>query len=256
MVEIREYVSKFERRTDGDVPPEYPVSPEYPDGDGLPEYEPPPDYLDAGVPPERRFVAYADGTPQLMIEFFASDFHIYGPRALRIDEFLGNLRLATQEGILRNAVRLMAPEFPRRSTSVFSHASMICARTDGETVESSLDARLREALRPGAPDLESSFALIERWIPITTSYCSITVPTLGVTHWADIDGTPNARSGFGFASSPWEPWWTSDGLPKWTWSREESLAQLIMGLTTLSLIREDILAIAAFTIEQWRYRYV
>jgi hypothetical protein len=67
MIKIHEYISKHEQHRDKEAPT------------------------------EDRFVAYANGIPALMIEFFPIDFHIYGPRAPSLKEFFGNLRSAAEE---------------------------------------------------------------------------------------------------------------------------------------------------------------
>src|SRR5579862_440420 len=58
MIEIRKYVSRFQ------------PDPAHP------------------IPSEDRFVVYKQGLPTLMIEFFDTDFHIYGPQPLEPEQFL------------------------------------------------------------------------------------------------------------------------------------------------------------------------
>jgi hypothetical protein len=227
MVAIRKYVSKFESRIDEDVPTDH------------------------------RFVAYyPGGTPALMIEFSASDFQMYGPRALRVDEFVENIRSAiqTQPQILRPP---MGPGRFSRS-NLFSAATILCATNDGETSTWPLDRILGEA-PPGRESLghsEVSFDVIKSMISPTASYVSVTVPQLGLTHWADIDGTPNARSGFAFRSELFRSRYPSNLAEFGPFD----LHMPIMALTRLpaspdafSGLRfgpEDVIEIANFTVAQ------
>lgn len=219
MVEIRPYISKFKDRSDKEILPEY------------------------------RFVAYADGIPALMIEFFAADFHIYGPRGMQLDELLGNLRYATDE-VLRYVLPALPLEFP-----LFSGATMTCAGNDGEPSVWHLDGITWETDPPGNPfrNLESSFERVRRKIPAETSFLNITLPSLGFMHWGDIEGTPNARSGFGFGSRMDYPWAFHPGRPL---SQRSVLTNVIKSLSSMPLEREDLLAIAEFAIRNQRDRYV
>jgi hypothetical protein len=218
-MEIREYISKFEGATNQETPREY------------------------------RFVAYADNAPAFMIEFFPTNFHIYGPRALSREQVLSNLREAMREAIF---TAHMGPP-PMRDADIFSAATMVCVAEDDEINVWQLDRV------PGIPgrrdylaDFESHFKAIERMIQATSSYVNISMPMMGFAHWADLEGAPNPRSGFAFYRGCWEPRW----YPDWPWWQHGFMGKLIVGLATVPVTESDLSQIADFANMQWRKRYV
>jgi hypothetical protein len=218
-MEIREYVSKFEQPTDRETPREY------------------------------RFVAYTDSAPALMIEFFPTNFHIYGPRALRSEQVLGNLREAMRAAMF---TARMGPPLVREA-DFFSAATMVCVAQDDEVNVWQLDqAPGKPGIRTDLADFESQFESIERMVHATTSYISMTIPMLGFAHWADLEGAPNPRSGFAFYRGCWEPRW----YPEWSWWQHGFIEKLIAELTTAPVMQSDLSEIADFAMMQWRKRYV
>jgi hypothetical protein len=127
-----------------------------------------------------------------MIEFFPKDFHLYGPRAMSVDQFIINV--VWMVGALITAPVGLPLMVGRKA---LSGAVVTFANTDGEAVTSLLDGALEKGEVAG--HLLYHF---EHIVPQTASYVSISLPELGLTEWADLEGTPNARSGAAFALGP------------------------------------------------------
>jgi hypothetical protein len=150
-------------------------------------------------PPDDRYVAYVDSEAALMLELTANGFQCYGPRALSVEEFLKNIQVATDVSSFELRQRLsmaMGPQLARASS--LSGATLTCSDRSGETSVWSLDTPWQERARPTRlfEDFGYYARFVRTLVPDEPSYLKVTIPMIGVTHWADIEGAPNPRSGF------------------------------------------------------------
>jgi len=148
-------------------------------------------------PPNERYVAYVDSEPALMLELTVNGFQCYGPRALSVEEFLTNIQFATEVSSFDTRQRLSIPPELARASS-FSGATLTCSDSEGQTSVWSLDTPWNGRARPSRffADSGSYDRFIRTLVPDEPAYLKVTIPMIGVTHWADIEGTPNPRSGF------------------------------------------------------------
>lgn len=149
--------------------------------------------------PNDRYVAYVDSEPALMLELTANGFQFYGPRALSVDEFLKNIQVATDVStfVFRQRLAVAMSQQLARASSLFG-ATLTCSDSSGETSVWSLDTRWRAIARPNRSleDFGYYASFIRTLVPDQPTYLKVAIPMIGVTHWADIEGAPNPRSGF------------------------------------------------------------
>jgi hypothetical protein len=192
------------------------------------------------VPPNERFVAYVDSEPTLMLELTATGFQFYGPRALSVDEFLTNIQFATQVSSFDLRERLLIQQ-PRARVYLFAGATLTCSESGGQTSVWSLDNPRLEEVLPGRPfrDFYSFAALMRSLVPDEPTYLKVTIPMIGVTHWADIEGTQNPRSGFLLDQVLFFE-------PRWFKVNSELIFTLFRSLTVAKLDQKDISEIIDF----------
>lgn len=197
-----------------------------------------------------RFVAYVESEPALMLELTANVIQFYGPRALSVGRFLGNIQLIMEVsyfGSRPNAVPFFL--FPDRG-SLFSDATLTCCDLGGQTSVWSLDKPWLQ--EPSFGQRFADFRPAERFIgslvPDEPTYLKATIPMIGATHWADIEGTQNPRSGFVFHPSIFGPRRFGTNI--------EPIFTLFRSLTAIKLAQEDIVQIIDFMLGDQRERNV
>jgi hypothetical protein len=193
---------------------------------------------------ESRFVAYADGVPALMIEFFQHDYQIYGPRAGTVDEILHNALLAMSYAASREK---FIPEFPSAGFDLeFLRFVEMTFATEGESGSIILDRTLFDRIPLiGPPTSKAYVEIMKRVLPSSTSYLRVSalMKTNPFTIWADIEGARNPRSGIAFG-----PYGRPTFLHEWS--------GIIGSFTTVHLETDDLHEISYFIDGERRRRYV